>query len=144
LVPINVAALRYVVPASRKSSIYARRHFAEPSRALGHVIRVFDRPMTVVAVLPQAFDFPDGTDIWFPATAIASPSVTNRSAKNKDPTILEKCGGVIDPRRDVVAGKRPRAGRRIEYFTTAAADLPAPPVTRMRPSSSSAVLVAAA
>jgi hypothetical protein len=58
---------------------------------------------------------------------------------------LEKCGGVIDPRRDVVAGKRPRAGRRIEYFTTGdRADLPAPRVTRMRPSSSSVVLVAAA
>jgi predicted permease len=64
------------------SSVYARRHFAEPSRALGQVLRVFDRPMTVVGVLPQAFDFPDGTDIWFPATAIASPSVTNRSANN--------------------------------------------------------------
>src|SRR5260221_12310275 len=64
------------------SSLYARRHFAEPSRALGQVLRVFDRPMTVVGVLPQAFDFPDGTDIWFPATAIASPSVTNRSANN--------------------------------------------------------------
>ena len=64
------------------SSIYARRHFAEPSRALGQVLRVFDRPMTVVGVLPHAFDFPDGTDIWFPATAIASPSVTNRSANN--------------------------------------------------------------
>jgi len=24
--------------------------------------------------IPEAFDFPDGTDIWFPATAIASPS----------------------------------------------------------------------
>src|SRR5947208_7861684 len=59
------------------SSVYARRHFAEPSRALGQVLRVFDRPMTVVGVLPRAFDFPDGTDIWFPATAIASPSVTN-------------------------------------------------------------------
>jgi len=64
------------------SSVYARRHFAEPSRALGQVLRVFDRPMTVVGVLPQAFDFPDGTDIWFPATAIASPSVTKRSANN--------------------------------------------------------------
>src|SRR5437879_12765496 len=38
--------------------------------------------MTVVGVLPEAFDFPDGTEIWFPATAVASPSVTNRSANN--------------------------------------------------------------
>ena len=31
------------------SSVYARRHFAEPSRALGQVLRVFDRPMTVAS-----------------------------------------------------------------------------------------------
>src|SRR5258706_8920002 len=64
------------------SAVYARRHFAEPSRALGQVLRVFDRPMTVVGSLRQAFDFPDGPEIWFPATAIASPSVTSRSANN--------------------------------------------------------------
>jgi putative ABC transport system permease protein len=64
------------------SSLYARQHFAEPSRALGHVLRVFDRPMTVVGVLPQAFDFPDGTEIWLPATAVASPSATQRTANN--------------------------------------------------------------
>jgi putative ABC transport system permease protein len=63
-------------------SVYARRHFVEPSRALGQVLRVLDRPMTVVGVLPQTFDYPDGTDIWFPATAVASPSVTNRAMKN--------------------------------------------------------------
>ena len=64
------------------SSAYARQHFVEPSRALGQVLRVFDRPVIVVGVLPQAFDFPDGTDIWFPATAVASPSVNQRTANN--------------------------------------------------------------
>jgi putative ABC transport system permease protein len=64
------------------SSVYARRHFTESSRAVGQVLRVFDRPMIVVGVLPEAFDFPDGTEIWFPATAIASPSVTQRTANN--------------------------------------------------------------
>jgi putative ABC transport system permease protein len=64
------------------SSAYARQHFVEPSRALGQVLRVLDRPVTIVGVLPQAFDFPDGTDIWFPATAVADPSVTQRTANN--------------------------------------------------------------
>ncbi len=64
------------------SAVYARRHFAEPPLAIGQVLRVFDRPMTIIGVLPQAFDFPDGTDIWYPATAIASPSVTQRTANN--------------------------------------------------------------
>jgi putative ABC transport system permease protein len=65
------------------SSAYARQHFVEPSHALGQVLRVFDRPVTIVGVLPQAFDFPDGTEIWFPATALASPSVTQRTANNR-------------------------------------------------------------
>jgi predicted permease len=64
------------------SSVYARRHFADLPLALGQVLRVFDRPMTVIGVLPEGFDFPDGTEIWFPATAVASPSVTQRTANN--------------------------------------------------------------
>src|SRR5258708_18212436 len=64
------------------SAGYARLHFVEPSRALGQVLRVVDRPMTIVGVLPEAFDFPDGTDIWFPATAVASPSVNQRTGTN--------------------------------------------------------------
>jgi putative ABC transport system permease protein len=65
------------------SSAYARQHFVEPSRALGQVLRVFDRPVTIVGALPQGFDFPDGTEIWFPATALASPSVTQRTSNNR-------------------------------------------------------------
>ena len=65
------------------SAAYARQHFVEPSRAVGQVLRVFDRPMTIVGALPQGFDFPDGTEIWFPATALASPSVTQRTANNR-------------------------------------------------------------
>jgi len=64
------------------SSAYARQHYVEPSRAPGQVLRVFDRPVTIVGVLPQAFDFPDGTAIWFPATTIADPSATQRTANN--------------------------------------------------------------
>jgi putative ABC transport system permease protein len=64
------------------SSAYARRHFTEPSRAVGQVLRIFDRPWTILGVLPDPFDFPDGTDIWFPAASIASPSLTNRSSNN--------------------------------------------------------------
>lgn len=64
------------------SSAYARRYFTEPSRAVGQVLRIFDRPWIILGVLPDPFDFPDGTDIWFPATSIASPSVTNRSSNN--------------------------------------------------------------
>src|SRR3989449_6379811 len=43
------------------SAGYARQHFVEPSRALGQVLRVFDRPTNVVVGVPQAVDFTDGT-----------------------------------------------------------------------------------
>jgi putative ABC transport system permease protein len=64
------------------SSTYARQHFVEPSRSVGQVLRLLDKPWTIVGVLPQTFDFPDGTDIWFPATAVADSSVTQRTANN--------------------------------------------------------------
>jgi putative ABC transport system permease protein len=38
------------------NSAYARRHYAEPARALGQELRIFDRPMTIIGVLPEAFD----------------------------------------------------------------------------------------
>jgi predicted permease len=68
--------------AALVSSAYARQHFAEPSRALGQTLRFFNRSVTIVGVLPQGFDFPDGTDIWFPSTALADPSTRLRTANN--------------------------------------------------------------
>jgi predicted permease len=68
--------------AALVSSSYARQRFAEPSRALGQTLRLFNRPVAIVGVLPPDFNFPDGTDIWFPTTAAADPSTTARTANN--------------------------------------------------------------
>jgi putative ABC transport system permease protein len=68
--------------AALVSSAYARQHFGEPSRALGQTLRFFNRPVTIVGVMPQGFAFPDATDIWFPTTAFADPSITSRTANN--------------------------------------------------------------
>ena len=64
------------------SSSYARQHFGEPSQAVGQTLRFFNRSVPIVGVLPQGFTFPEGTDIWFPATAVADPSATIRTANN--------------------------------------------------------------
>ena len=68
--------------AALVSSAYARQHFTEASRALGQTLRFFNRSVTIVGVLPTGFAFPDGTDIWFPATALADPTTTSRQANN--------------------------------------------------------------
>jgi predicted permease len=68
--------------AALVSSSYARQHFGEPRQAPGQTLRFFNRSVRIVGVLPQGFNFPDGTDIWFPTTAVADPSTTIRTANN--------------------------------------------------------------
>jgi putative ABC transport system permease protein len=48
------------------SDRYARQQFGEPRRALGRTLRLPNRSMPVVGVLPPAFDYPADTDIWLP------------------------------------------------------------------------------
>jgi putative ABC transport system permease protein len=62
------------------SDRYARQQFGEPRRALGHTLRLFNRSVPIVGVLPPAFDFPVATDIWF--TAVGSRSQLHRRGNN--------------------------------------------------------------
>src|SRR5260221_749883 len=64
------------------SSGYAAQHLGGASQAVGQTVRMFGRPVTVVGVMPPSFDFPYETDIWFPATAVADPGATVRTANN--------------------------------------------------------------
>jgi putative ABC transport system permease protein len=64
------------------SVAYAQAHFGDPARATGQTIRVFDRAMPVVGVMPAGFDFPDRTDIWCPSLPLGGPGVTRRMANN--------------------------------------------------------------
>ncbi len=52
------------------SSFYAQSHFGSNAAALGQTVHVFDRPLTIVGVLPSGFRYPDDTDIWYPADTI--------------------------------------------------------------------------
>jgi predicted permease len=56
-------------------------HYGGASGAMGHSLRVQDRSLAIVGVLPPGFQFPDKTDIWIPANTIF-PETTSRGAHN--------------------------------------------------------------
>ena len=58
------------------SDRYARQEFGDASRAIGQILRLANRPVPVVGILPPSFDFPVDTDIWVPI--LDSPSQTRR------------------------------------------------------------------
>jgi predicted permease len=55
--------------AALVSDRYARQQFGDPARALGRTLRMVNRSVPIVGVLPPAFDFPADTNIWFPQEA---------------------------------------------------------------------------
>jgi hypothetical protein len=62
------------------SDRYARQQFGEPARALGRTLRLGNRPVSIVGVMPTAFDFPVATDVWF--TAVGSRAQLHRRGNN--------------------------------------------------------------
>jgi predicted permease len=66
--------------AAMISDRYARQEFGEPARALGRTLRLSNRAVPIVGVLPPEFDFPVATDVWF--TAVGSRSNLHRRGNN--------------------------------------------------------------
>lgn len=66
--------------AAMVSDRYARQEFGEPVQAIGRTLRLFNRSMPIIGVLPPAFDYPLGTDVWF--TAIGSRADLHRRGNN--------------------------------------------------------------
>jgi predicted permease len=62
------------------SDRYARQQFGDPVQALGRTLRLFNRSVPVVGVMPATFDYPLGTDVWF--TAIGDRSQLHRRGNN--------------------------------------------------------------
>jgi putative ABC transport system permease protein len=60
---------------------FARSHFDSISAAVNQVVHIYDKPLTIVGVLPPAFHFPDETEIWFPVHTIF-PVVDSRGGHN--------------------------------------------------------------
>jgi predicted permease len=66
--------------AAMISDRYARQQFGEPARAVGRSLRLGSRSVNIVGVLPEAFDFPVATDVWF--TAVGSRAQLHRRGNN--------------------------------------------------------------
>jgi putative ABC transport system permease protein len=60
---------------------YWRSHFAADPGALGRTIRVGGKALPIVGVMPERFHFPGKTDLWLPANALFTETVS-RSAHN--------------------------------------------------------------
>jgi putative ABC transport system permease protein len=66
--------------AAMVSEGYARQNFGEPAQAVGRSLRLFNRSVPIVGVLPAAFDYPLDTDVWF--TAVGSRAQLHRRGNN--------------------------------------------------------------
>ncbi len=64
------------------SHSFWQSHFGGNPSVLGRTVRMFDKAVTIVGVLPPGFHFPDKTDIWFPANTITHETTEYRAALN--------------------------------------------------------------
>jgi predicted permease len=62
------------------SSAYWQKIFGGNRSAIGKTIRAFDKPLTIVGIMPAGFGFPTDTDVWVPANIF--PENTHRSSHN--------------------------------------------------------------
>lgn len=60
---------------------YSQTHFGVNASALRQTVRIYDKTLSIVGVLPPRFRFPDKTDIWFPANTMF-PEVDSRGGHN--------------------------------------------------------------
>jgi putative ABC transport system permease protein len=64
------------------SHSFWQSHFGGNLSALRQTVRMFDRTVSIVGVLPPDFRFPDKTDIWFPADTVTHETTEYRGAHN--------------------------------------------------------------
>ncbi len=91
------------------SEAFARRHFSDTSRALDSAIKLHDRPMQIVGVLPAGFSFPLNAEVWYPVGTI-HPGATNRSAHNYKVLARLRDGSTLDQAQRELT----EIGRRLE------------------------------
>jgi putative ABC transport system permease protein len=63
------------------SSSYAENHFGSATAALGRTLRLSDKTLDIVGVMPRGFHFPEKTDIWYPSYSFMLQTAT-RSGHN--------------------------------------------------------------
>lgn len=67
------------------SALFWHAHLQNDPAVIGRVLHLNGRPFVVTAVMPDGFDFPEGTDVWIPAgsdaqvaTQVAVPALIGR------------------------------------------------------------------
>jgi len=63
------------------SANYWQQHFGGNANAIGKTLRMYDKTLAIVGVMPRGLDFPAGVDIWFPANTIFAEN-NQRSSHN--------------------------------------------------------------
>jgi predicted permease len=63
------------------SDSFWQSHFSSKTEVLGKTMRIRDKTVAIVGVMPLGFRFPDRTDIWFPADTIFRDA-TQRGSHN--------------------------------------------------------------
>jgi len=63
------------------SNTFWQNNYSGDPGVIGKTLRIFDRSLPIVGVMPPRFSAPDESDIWFPANTIF-PETASRSAHN--------------------------------------------------------------
>ncbi len=63
------------------SSSYWRANYGGNANVIGQTLRIYDKPMVIIGVMPSGFQFPGKTDLWIPANAVFEEN-TDRSSHN--------------------------------------------------------------
>jgi predicted permease len=63
------------------SETFGRSHFGGSREAVGRTIRVRNRPLSIIGVVPAGFSFPEGAEIWIP---IPLPDAANPLRRGGD------------------------------------------------------------
>jgi predicted permease len=107
------------------SDRFARQEFGDPRLALGRTLRIGNRSVPIAGVLPAMFDFPTGTDIWFPLESIRGPGRQHRRGNNfravarlNDTVTLEGAQAEMTAISDRLATEYPDTNRDIRVLVT--------------------------
>jgi putative ABC transport system permease protein len=63
------------------SAAYWQSHFGGAPNVIGQTVRIFEKALPIVGVMPASFDFPQNTSIWYPADTIYREN-THRGSHN--------------------------------------------------------------
>jgi putative ABC transport system permease protein len=109
--------------AALVSDRYARQEFGEPARAVGRTLRLFNRSVPIVGVLPTTFDYPLDTDVWF--TAVGSRAQLHRRGNNfravarlKADAPLERAQTELTTISERLEARHPDTNRNIRVIAT--------------------------